>query len=270
MEATQAGFATVNEAKLYYEARGRGDSIVLLHAGVADSRMWDDQFEVFAQRCQVIRYDLRGFGRSVVPSGAFAYHEDVAGLLDHLGVDRAYVIGASFGGYVALDFTLAHPDRVAALVLSAPNVSGYEPSSEEMRNFCGEEEAALERDDLKAAAELNVRMWVDGPRRRPEQVDAALRERVREMQMQAFAVTVPEDVEDEPLLPPAIGRLAEVRVPTLIVVGELDVPEFVELADIVARGIEGAERVMVEGAAHLPSMEKPELFNGIVLDFLGK
>jgi pimeloyl-ACP methyl ester carboxylesterase len=90
------------------------------------------------------------------------------------------------------------------------------------------------------------------------------------MQMQAFAVTVPEDVEDEPLLPPAIGRLAEVRVPTLIVVGELDVPEFVELADIVARGIEGAERVMVEGAAHLPSMEKPELFNGIVLDFLGK
>ncbi len=270
IQNTQTGFATVNGAELYYEIGGQGDSILLLHAGVADSRMWDGQFKVFAQHYQVIRYDLRGFGRSIVPSGAFANHEDVAGLLDFLGIDKAYVIGVSFGGYVALDFALAYPERVGALVLSAPNTSGYEPSSEEILRFCAEEEAAFERDDIMAATELNLRMWVDGPQRKPEQVDAAVREQVREMQTRAFTNPVPQGVEEQSLLPPAIGRLGEIRVPTLVIVGEQDVPEFIELSDIVAKGINGAEKVMIGGVAHLPSMEKPELFNRVVLDFLGK
>ncbi|MCG8352974.1 MAG: alpha/beta fold hydrolase, partial [Chloroflexales bacterium] len=241
---SQTGFATVHEAKLYYETAGQGDSILLLHAGVADSRMWDAQFEAFAQRYQIIRYDLRGFGRSLMPSGTFAHHEDVAGVLDFVGVDKTHVLGASFGGAVALDFTLAYPERVSGLVLCAPNVSGYEPSTEELIGFWTAEEVALERGDIEAATELNVRLWVDGPQRQPEQVDAAVREQVRDMQRQAFMIPVPEGVEEQELLPPAIELLAEIHVPTLIIVGEQDVPEFIELADIVAQGINGAEKVM--------------------------
>lgn len=266
----QTGFATVHKAKLYYETAGQGDALLLLHAGVADSRMWDAQFEAFARHYWGIRYDLRGFGRSLMPAGTFAHHEDVAGLLDVVGVDKTYVLGASFGGAVALDFTLAYPERVSGLVLCAPNVGGYELSTEELIGFWTAEEAALERGDIEAATELNVRLWVDGPQRQPEQVDAAVRERVCDMQRQAFMLPVPEGIEEQELLPPAIERLAEIRVPTLIIVGEQDVPEFIELADIVARGINGAEKVMIVGVAHVPSMEKPALFNHIVLDFLGR
>jgi len=189
--------------------------------------------------------------------------------LNFLNVEKAYVIGQSFGGYVAVDFTLAHPGMVEALVLGAPNVSGYEPS-EEMQRFCAEEEEALHRGDLVAATELNLRMWVDGPNRTPDQVNPAVRERVREMQLFAFSLPIPDDVEEQPLTPPAIMRLAEIKVPTLIIVGDQDVPGFLKISDVVATGIPGAKKVIIPGVAHLPNMEKPKEFNRIVLDFLSE
>jgi pimeloyl-ACP methyl ester carboxylesterase len=263
-------YAKVNGAELYYDTRGQGDALLLLHAGIADSRMWDDQFQVFAQRYRVIRYDLRGFGQSLMPSGAYAHHDDAAGLLDHLNVDKADVLGVSFGGSVALDFALAYPERVKALVLSAPYVSGYRPTSEELVRFDSEEEAALGRGDLDAATELNVRTWVDGPHRTPQQVDPTVRERVREMQYRTFANPEAEEVRSLPLDPPAIARLGEIRAPTLVVVGDQDVREFVALADLVAREIWGAEKAVIPETAHVPNMELPELFNQIVLAFLAE
>jgi 3-oxoadipate enol-lactonase len=262
------GFAQVNGGGLYYEVRGHGYPLLLLHAGIADSRMWDDQVEVFARYYRVIRYDIRGFGQSVVPAGPLSHYEDAAGLLGFLGMEKAHVIGVSFGGSVAVDFTLAHPEMVASLILSAPIVSGYEPSSEEMQRFFAEEEEALSRGDLAAATELNLHMWVDGLTRTPEQVNATVRERVREMQLQAFAVPIPEEAEERSLTPPAITRLAEIQVPALIIVGDRDVPEFLEISEVIAAGIRDSQRVVIPGAAHLPSMEKPDLFNQIVLEFL--
>ncbi len=261
------GFAEVNGTRLYYEVRGAGHPLLLIHAGIADSRMWDDQFDMFAQHYTVIRYDMRGFGKSAIPPGPFSSHEDVAGLLEFLNVEKAYVIGLSFGGRVAIDLTLAHPEMVDALVLGAPHLSGYEPS-EQLKRYGAEEDDLFERGDLAAATELNLRMWVDGPHRTPDQVNPAVRERVREMQLHAFNVPVPEDVEEQPLIPPAITRLDEIQVPTLIIVGDQDVPDFLEISDIVAAGIRGARKVVITGTAHLPSMEKPEGFNQIVLDFL--
>ena len=265
---TYTGFAEINGAELYYEVAGEGDPLLLLHAGVADSRMWDDQIGVYAHYFQVIRYDLRGFGRSVVPSGPFSHHEDAANLMRFLGIDRANVVGASFGGYVAVDFALEYPEMVRALILCAPIVSGYEPSSEEIRQFFGQEDEALERGEVEAATELNLRMWVDGPQRTRDQVDPAVRERVREMQLHAFSVPVPEGAERLELSPPAITRLAEIKVPSLIIVGELDVPEFLKISDMVGAGIRGARKIVVPGVAHMPNMEKPGLFNQVVLEFL--
>jgi 3-oxoadipate enol-lactonase len=266
---TYTGMAEINGAELYYEVAGEGDPLLLLHAGVADSRMWDDQIAVFAHHFQAIRYDLRGFGHSVVPSRPFAHHEDVASLMRFLGIARANVIGASFGGSVAVDFTLEYPDMVKALILCAPIISGYEPSSKEMRQFFEQEDEALERDELDVATELNLRMWVDGPQRTPDQVDPMVRERVREMQLHAFSVLAPEGAERLELSPPAITRLAEIKVPTLIIVGELDVPEFLKISEMVGADIKGARRIVVPGVAHMPTMEKPGLFNQLVLEFLG-
>jgi 3-oxoadipate enol-lactonase len=263
----EANFADVNGAQLYYQVSGEGDPLLLLHAGVADNRMWDDQVGAFSQRYMVIRFDMRGFGQSAVPPGPISSHEDVVGLLSFLHVKKAYVVGQSYGGHVAIDFALAYPEMVAALILGAPNVSGYE-FSEETRRFGAEEDELLSRGDIAGATELNLRMWVDGPYRTPDQVDASVRERVREMQFHAFTMPVPEDADWQPLAPRAIKRLGEIQVPTLIIVGDQDVSEFLKLADLVAEGIAKAEKVVIPGAAHLPNMEKPEEFNRIVLDFL--
>lgn len=264
----QSGFAPVNGAELYYEIAGRGQPLLLIHAGVADSRMWDDQFGDFAGHYRVIRYDLRGFGRTLMPGGVYAGYEDAAGLLDFLGVTRAHVVGISFGGRVALDFALAYPERVMALVLGAPSVGGQRPPAEVLR-FAEAEDAALEQGDLEAATELNLRMWVDGPYRTPDQVDAAVRQRVGEMQRHAFTIPEPEDAEERPLAPPAIERLAEVRAPTLVLVGDQDIPDKVMVAERLAAEIPGARKAVIPGVAHMVSMEKPAVFGQLVLDFLG-
>ena len=262
-----AGMANINGAQLYYEVKGDGYPLVLLHAGVADSRMWDQQIDVFSQFYRVIRFDMRGFGRSSLPPGTFSNTEDVRGLLDYLQVDEAYLLGLSFGGLVALDFTITYPEYVKALILGAPSVSGDEPS-ERIKQFWDDEEMALENDDLEAATELNLQMWVDGPRRQPEQVSTLVRERVREMQLHVFEIPVPDDVEEIPITPPAVERLGEVKVPTLVIVGDFDLEEKIVLADRLVAEMTYVQKGTVPNAAHMVNMEKPDVFNRMVLEFL--
>jgi pimeloyl-ACP methyl ester carboxylesterase len=125
------GFAGVNGAKLYYEVMGAGHWLVLLHEGIADSRMYDDQFNTFAQRYRVVRFDIRGFGQSDFPPDdePLALHEDLYGLLAFLGIKKTYVLGMSMGGAIALDFTLSHPDMVDALILVSSGAGGYDMSA---------------------------------------------------------------------------------------------------------------------------------------------
>jgi 3-oxoadipate enol-lactonase len=262
-----SGLARINGAQIYYETQGRGPALLLIHAGVGDSRMWDAQFEAFAAAYQVIRFDLRGFGRTDMPSGQFANHEDVRALLDHLGVQSAYVLGISFGGAIALDFTLAYPGYVDSLILGAPSVGGAVPS-ERIKRFWQEEDQAIEAGDLEAATEINLRLWVDGPKRSPDQVDPAVRQGIRQMQLAIFQKEIPDDIEEIDLNPPAIGRLSEISAPTLILVGELDLEEKAALAKRLAAEIPDAHLVMLPGVAHMLNMERPAQFNRQVLDFL--
>jgi pimeloyl-ACP methyl ester carboxylesterase len=137
-----------------------------------------------------------------------------------------------------------------------------------MRRFEEEEEAALERGDLEGATELNLRMWVDGPRRGPDEVDPEVRERVRVMQLDAFRMEMPSGVERVRLEPPAAGRLGELRVPTLAVAGQLDVPFVLGAAERIEREVPGARRVVVSDAAHMVNLERPAEFRRILEDFL--
>jgi pimeloyl-ACP methyl ester carboxylesterase len=265
--------AEVNGVQLYYEVAGAGKPIVFSHAGIADARMWDDQLDTFAQRYRVIRFDHRGMGRSTMSPGPFALREDIYGLMRFLGVERAALIGCSMGGAAALDCTLAHPDAVAAQVLVDAGMSGRQYIDEEEKAQTialeGPIWEAIERGDLDAANELEVKLWVDGPRRRPDQVNPAVRAKVREMNLinlkrgKEF-----EQGQSQPLNPPADGRLGEVRCPTLVITGVEDVPSELKTAELLLAGIPGARSVVIHDAAHLPSMEKPAEFNRIVLDFL--
>jgi pimeloyl-ACP methyl ester carboxylesterase len=267
----QRGFAEVNGARLSYEVAGSGHPVVLVHAGIADRRMWDDQFAPFAQRYRVIRYDQRGFGQSTVPAGLFAFHDDLYHLLRQLDVPQATLIGVSLGGATAINFALAHPEMVAGLVVVGSGLGGMEwppPSPEELALFSQVEEAG-EAGDFATANEVEVHIWVDGPHRNPAAVNPGVRERVREMNLQTFTRhDENEQAQPQELEPPASVRLGEIQAPTLVLIGDQDVSSVQAIADHLAANIPGARKVVLPNTAHVPNMEQPETFNQLVFDFL--
>ena len=270
----QTGIAHVNGTELYYEVAGAGHPFTLIHGLLLDRRSWDDEFDVFAQQYTVLRYDLRGWGDSAQEEAepSFSPRQDLLSLLQYLNIEKTYLLGLSGGGTLALDFTLAHPDKVDALILVSSDPSGYAPPmSDAIQTFAGQYYGALRQKDIAGAAEATVRFWTDGPRRAPEQVDAQARERITTMSKQHIerhGDFMAHEQHMIPLDPPAINRLAEVKVPTLIVVGDEDVPEIIEAAGILEQGITGAQKVVIAGTAHHPHMEKPKEFIRVVLDFL--
>jgi len=263
----ESGWAAVNGANLYYRAAGDGPPVLLLHAGICDSRMWEPQIGEFARTHRVIAPDSRGFGQSKMVAGSFAHRRDLGAPMDRLGVGLAVLLGISMSGRTALDFTLENPDRVDALILVAAVLSGYRFEDPGTLAAWEAGDAALAAGRQDEAAEIDIKTWVAGPRRDPEQIDAALRQRVRDMALQSYAT--PADLgEEQPLDPPAIGRLREVRAPTLIILGDEDAPDIAVIAGLLESGIAGARKVVMRGAAHLPNMEQPAVFNRIVGDFL--
>jgi pimeloyl-ACP methyl ester carboxylesterase len=265
---TDAGFADLKGTRFYYEIAGEGHPLVLVHAGIADSGMWDRQFQAFARRFRVIRYDRRGFGRTQLTAGPYSHHDDLYNLLRHLKIERAILVGCSQGGKTVMDFTLEHKHMTTALVLVASALGGFEFVGEQPRQW-KELERADEAGDIERVNELELQIWVDGPQRTPQQVDSSLRERVREMNR--IALSAPQDLSlEQPLEPPAIERLNEINVPTLVLAGNLDTPKTLAAARVLAEEISGAQSVVIEGTAHLPNMERPEEFNHHVLSFLGQ
>ncbi len=270
----KASLAHVNNTELYYEITGSGHSFTLIHGMLLDHRSWDDQFDVFAQQYQVLRYDMQGWGDSVQEKNGqlFSPRQDLLSLLEHLNINVTYLLGLSGGGALALDFTLEHPDKVDALILVTSGLSGYpQRMTEAIQTSIGQYYGALQQKDIASAVEATVRYWSDGPRRTPEQVSAQARARITEMttqHIQQHGDLFGHQQHMLPLEPPAINRLAEVKVPTLIVVGDEDIPEILEIADTLEQGIAKATKVVIPGTAHHPNMEKPEEFNRVVLDFL--
>jgi 3-oxoadipate enol-lactonase len=264
---TESGWAVVNGAKLFYRTAGDGPPLLLLHAAICDGRMWEDQIGEFAHTHRVIAPDFRGFGQSKMVAGPFAHRHDLLALMDHLGVGRAILAGGSMSGKTTLDFVLEYPDRVEALILVASALSGYRFTDAGTLAAWEASDAALEAGRHDEAAEIEMQTWLAGSRRRLEQIDPGLRQRVRNMLIQSYA-TPPDLGEEQPLDPPAIGRLGEVRAPTLIIVGDEDRPGIVAVAGLLEAGIAGAKKVIMHGTAHLPNMEQPSAFNRIVGEFL--
>jgi pimeloyl-ACP methyl ester carboxylesterase len=258
---------------LHYEVSGDGPAVVLIHEAIGDGRMWAPQVQALAPRYRVVVPDLRGYGRSPLPAEQFRHADDVLAVLDELGIGRTALVGGSLGARVALELAVTVPERVWAIGLVAPGLSGVE-WSEEVRAGWEAEDAALDAGDLDEAVEVNLRMWVDGPRRAPEDVDPALRSRVAEMQRHALEVQVAAYADpaaqpsEEPFDPPVSTRLAEVAAPTLVLVGDLDQPDIVAIAERAAAEIPGARLVVLEGTAHAPSLERPDQLSELLLEFL--
>jgi pimeloyl-ACP methyl ester carboxylesterase len=248
-----------------------GTPIVLVHAGIADRRMWEPQWAPLTASHDAVRMDLRGFGGSTTaPSGPLSHVADVAATLASLDVSRCHVVGASLGAGVAVELALTHPDLVESLVLAPPGGSLLTELTTDLRAFIDAEDAALERGDLDAAVEANVSAWAVGPGRSAADVEAAVLDRVRVMQRRAFEIQEPwgELAEVEPD-PPVAERLADVAVRTLVLVGDHDLETTKEAAGRAASGIPDAHLVEWPEVAHLPSMERPDDFMALLLDWVG-
>jgi pimeloyl-ACP methyl ester carboxylesterase len=263
-------FAEVNGAKLHYDMQGQGKPLVLIHSGLGHLEMWDDQMPAFAPRYHVIRYDVRGLGKSQSEPTPFSHYGDLKSLLHYLNVEQIAVLGSSDGGGIAIDFTLAYPKMVTALIVVSSSLSGYKNQPDEIvkRNRIASYEA-YKRGDLALSAELAIQVWVDGLRRSPSEINPIVRKRA--LEMRRSVLELPSLIEKpRGLEPPAVDRLAEIRVPTLIVIGDEDVPFMHSIANLLEAEISDAKKVTISNTAHLPFMEKPEQFNKLVLDFLDR
>jgi len=260
-----SGVAEINGAEIAYDVVGSGHPLLLLHAGLGDRRMWNAQVPVSAEHFTVIRFDARGFGETRKPDAPFSAYADAVGLLDHLGIARAHLVGVSMGSQTAIETAIAAPARVSALVAVAARTGT--PVSPALRAGWERVDELYEAGDVAGAVEYELRMWVDGPERGPDAVAPEVRERVREMNAALF-VRDDEAGEEIPLDPPAAERLAEITAPTLIVYGDKDVMDVRLAAAPLASAIAGARLAVIPDAAHLPQMERPEVFSEIVLEFL--
>jgi 3-oxoadipate enol-lactonase len=259
------GYVAMGGTRLYYEAAGSGDPVVLIHPGFADRRVWDRQWDCLAEEYRVVRYDVRGTGKSAGSSAPYSDYADLEKLIDFLGVQRAHFVGLATGGSIALDLAVDRPEVVESLVLVSTSYPGVRPSavSERRRR---EAQAAYTAGRLDQAVEAILRAWVDGPGRTPEQVDTAVREHVRLL----YSENLPRQEyqgRHNPMNPPAVARLDEVHAPTLVVVGEFDAEEERVAAEAYAAGISTSAKIIMPGAGHMVPLEQSEVFNRVLLKF---
>jgi pimeloyl-ACP methyl ester carboxylesterase len=247
---------------LAHDDAGSGPAVLLVHAGVADRRMWDPVAPALTHVFRVIRPDLRGFGESPIPGGEYSDADDLDALLDSLGLVHVAVVGSSLGGRVALELATAHPGRVASLVLLCPALRGVEPTAD-AHAFGEEEDRLLAAGDVDGAVDLNVRTWLG-----PEATDEA-RTALAEMQRHVFAVQLAADASDDPPRERVVDvDPSALAVPTVVVSGAHDLDHFRAVAAHLAHEIPGAEAVELPWAGHLPSLERPDAVQALLLDVL--
>jgi pimeloyl-ACP methyl ester carboxylesterase len=261
------GFAPVAGTRLFYEVKGTGPALVLIHGGQLDSRMWDDQWDVLARRFTVIRYDVRGYGGSFQPDRLYSDADDLAGLLDYLEVPKAHLVGLSLGGRIAVDFAVAYPKRVSSLTLAGPGLAGYEPPNAEEGDLRMWNLVKLARDE---GPDKVTEAWLKDPFMAPAMEQARLSPRLRRLSRENAHCWLRNPLLQRSPSPPAAKRLDKIEVPTLLILGDRDVPQIKATIEALEKGIRGSKKVIIKGAGHMVNMEQPDEFNRVVLAFLGK
>lgn len=251
--------ANIHGGALYYEVAGAGAGVVFIHGFSLDARMWDDQFEFFTQRYRGLRADLRGFGRSSLPTTEYAHSDDLDALMAHVGIEAAHIVGLSMGGGVAADFALAHPERVRSLVLVDAAIGGFAWSTD-----WGDPSRAARAE----GAEAGKAVWLNDALFDPIRALPGPWARLRQMVADYSGFHwLNRSTERRPEREP-FTQLARIAVPTLALVGEHDLRDFHAIAEAVAQRAPNARKVVLKGVGHMVNMETPEQFNTIVLEFL--
>jgi 3-oxoadipate enol-lactonase len=263
--ARMTEFLETNGARIAFDVDGSGPAVVLIHAGVADRSMWDDQVAALKDAYRVIRYDTRGFGETETDAVEFSNRSDIAALLDHLGQDAAHVVGLSRGGQIALDFAIEHPDRVRSLTVVAGGIGGYESPDELPAETWEPVEAMWKAKEWEKLTDWETAFWADGPGQSPDRAPD-VRRRVHDWVLENYRAEK-EEGQPQPLDPPAVGRLGNLRAPLLVMLGTLDDPGTVESMRHLAATMPGARLEEFE-SAHMVNLEHPDRFNRVLREFL--
>lgn len=254
-------FAEVNGTRLSYEIAGQGPAVILVHGGLVDSRLWDDQMNDFSKQCRVVRYDLRGFGKSAEASEPFSHIEDLRALLDFLKIERATIVGLSLGGIVAADFALEYPKRVDRLVLVGSGLRGDKQPQPKDSKLAWEAAAR----GAEPFAEVAMRSDLYGG----VHPGTVIYQRLRQMLLDNFkAISTFRPGFLKYPEPSTIERLESINAPTLVVIGSRDAQNLKNIAHLLAKKIHRARMVVINGASHHPPVEKPKQFNKVVLNFI--
>jgi len=241
----------------------------LIHAGFLDSRMWDDQFQLFAKSVRVIRYDVRGFGRSSKPSAEYSDAEDLFALLKHLNIESTSILGISNGGRIALDFVSVHPSMVNRLILVSPGIRGYKSSGPEEDREWKELDKKMDLQDLAIsenriddAVNIDLKVWASAQ-------GTPSKNRILKIATTNSHIhkNPPNKLQKSPE-PPAFTKLDQIRIPTILIVGDQDVKGMQTMTKRLHELIPGSELRVIRGADHIANMSRPEEFNAIVSSFL--
>lgn len=259
----ESGYIQLDGGKIFYEASGQGPVVIMIHDGLLHRETWDAQFAAFAKHYRVIRWDRRGYGRSSTPTMPFSQLDDVYAVMKALKVERATLLGCSAGGLLTIHFALDHPQMITSLVLVGPIVTGLSFSD----HFATRGNRG--RPANNATVEQKIQYWASKDPWIMAPESTAARQKLK-----TLLVANPQNVEgtgqqlarwpDQPALP----RLSQIKVPTLIIVGEADIPDVHAHVGAIEAGIAGSKRVVLNHSGHLPHVEVPGVFNEVVLSFL--
>ena len=255
------GVTPIQGGELRFERAGTGPVVVFVHGNFMDARMWDPQFDAFAEGFTAVRYDVRGFGASPLAVGPYSHHGDLRALLSRLGHERAHLVGLSLGGHIVLETALEFPDLAASLVV----VPGWPLESEQwmVQGWQAIGAAVRDHDHLRAREII-----MDFPPMRSLVARPDLRDSVAHI-MDAYPWQHFEAEEEYVSIdPPAMERLAEIGCPTLVISGALDDPAFLDTGAFIAREVPGARRIVIPDAGHMVNMEQPAAFNRAVRSFI--
>jgi len=253
------GNARIEGGQLWFERAGEGFPVVLLHPGLWDSRIWDDQFEVFSRHHDVVRYDARGSGRSDLPEAPYSDLRDLRYLLGELGISRCALVGCATGAQLAIDFALAYPEVADAIVTVSPGLTGYSWSDAGLDMLIEEVDQAVREGDMARAIDIELAVWAPtSAKAYPRVLEIAL-DNAHVLRLNGSRSEAPAS---------AVAKLGDVQAATLVVVGQLDLAEIHAIADLLEAQIPGASKRVVAEADQLVNVAKPDRFNRLVLDFL--
>ena len=254
---------------LTVEDEGAGHPIVFLHAGVSTRNMWDRQWGWLGHGFRVIRWDWRGFGDTPHVPGPYSYLDDLTRVLDALELPPVTIVGCSFGGGVALHLAEEHPERVERLALVASGLPGWEGETPpDVGALFSQLEEAFGENDIPRALDLMERLWLIGPRRTREDVDPRYLSEARALLERADRPDNGAVSRDRGWS--ALPLLDSLAVPVLVVAGSEDVPSVLDGGHAIADRVPGARMAVIDGAAHLPNMERPRHFDAILADWLAE